>query len=242
MALLAPSLAHAQTQPAPTAQPAQPAPGTAANPILVPAGCTASTQASGQVVIVCPRDPATAAPAAPAGPVPVYAPVGSAPPAPPKEERKWYGWQTLIVDGATLVTTIALAAPSPQAANGVFWSGYLLGGPIVHWSNGQLGMGFASLGLRVGAPLVLGLTGAALGGASGNSDWDNFSGAYAGAAIGLLAGYVTAVAVDSAVLARKTVKVTPEAEQKSRLKLKWSPTVGYDPKTKMTSLGVGGTF
>lgn len=196
------------------------------------------TQASGQVLIVCP--PAGQAASQPQVTAPPAAPV-----APPtvREEQKWYGWQNLIVDGATLVTTFALAPAAPEAAGGVFWTGYLLGGPIVHWSNGQVGMGFASLGLRVGAPVVLGFTGAAIGGAASDNNGDFVdTGAFAGAVLGVLAGYITAVAVDSAVLARKTVKVTPEAAQKSRLKLRWTPTAGYDPKTKMASAGIGGTF
>ena len=32
-------------------------------------------------------------------------------------------------------------------------STYVLGGPIVHFAHGNAGKGFASLGLRVGAPL-----------------------------------------------------------------------------------------
>lgn len=236
--------------PAPAAPPAAaPAPGlgTAANPIVVPAGCSAATQ-GGQVVVICPPAgsstpaPATAAPA-------VLAPTSAAPPAytpvPVREEKKWYGWQTLIVDGATVVTTIGVAPASSSGAAAVFWSGYLLGGPIVHWSNGQLGKGFASLGIRVGAPLVLGFTGALIGASGGgdrDSNSDDVSAAAVGAAVGILAGYVTAVAIDAAVLARKTVKVSAEAERRSRNKVKWSPTAGYDPKQRSFSMGVGGTF
>src|SRR5688500_3566361 len=74
--------------PAAAPAPATAAPGTAATPIMVPAGCTATTQASGQVLIVCP----------PAG-TPATQPQVIAPPAAPayvapREERKWYGWQT----------------------------------------------------------------------------------------------------------------------------------------------------
>ena len=58
----------------------------------------------------------------------------AAPPTP--EERRWYGWQTLIADGtAVLVTT-----REPLAGLGV----YTFGGPLVHLVHGRPGVAAAS--------------------------------------------------------------------------------------------------
>lgn len=158
---------------------------------------------------------------------------------PPSTEKKWYGWQTLLVDGAVVVTSVAIGASTDagSAAGTVYLLGYALGGPIVHWANGQAGMGFASLGLRVGAPVVTGVLGGALGAASG----DGYA-VIGGAAIGIVAGSIGAIVVDAAVLARKTVPVDAAEQRRASLKLKWAPTAGYDPKREAFQAGIGGTF
>lgn len=71
----------------------------------------------------------------------------------------WYGWQTLVLDGAThSVAALALFAEATQeigALIGVVGGlEYLLGGPVVHWAHGHGGRGAASLGLRLATPIV----------------------------------------------------------------------------------------
>ena len=201
-------------------------PNTGLQTVVVPQGCTATAQSSGQVVILCPyREPAPAAPAQ-------------------RLDSKWYGWQTLLVDASTLTTGILVAAASEGDAGGLGASialgGYALGGPIVHWANGQVGKGFASLGLRLGAPLVGGLTGFALGAAGDSGCRDFCLGAAVGATLGVIAGGIAAVVVDSAVLARKQVVVTDGHAR--RPTVQWAPTGGYDAKRQAATLGVSGTF
>lgn len=223
-------------------------PKTGTQSVEVPPGCTPVQQSTGQLVILCPYvEPGSAAAA-------------SAEPAKPRTDSKWYGWQILIVDGAVISSTLLLAAAAADnddvggVAAAAFFTGYTLGGPIVHWSNGQLGRGFASLGLRVGAPLVAGLTGAALGAASssGCSDpyWCDSSEVAVGAGLGVLVGGIAAVAIDSAVLARKTVTVdASDSSTAARTrpvarapKLQWTPTASYDAKRQAPSIGITGTF
>jgi hypothetical protein len=122
-------------------------------------------------------------------------------------ERRWYGWQILLTDGAAVASVAA-------SGQGVGWSAvssalYLGGGPVVHFVHGNVAKGFGSLGIRVGIPLG----GALLGGAIGLVAWGSngcgdslclFSpqgGAIVGAGIGLIATSI----VDVVVLAHEDV-------------------------------------
>lgn len=228
--LTLPSIALADDEPAPVVKPAQVLtdPKTGVQQVVVPAGCTSTIQQNGQIVVLCPGTESN--------------PSGRAE-APPEvtttTERKWYGWQTLMVDGIThgVSTVLLVGAVSAQSegmlstAASLYISGYLLGGPIVHWSNGQVGKGFASLGIRAGAPIVLGLTGAALGSGDGDT-------AGSLAVLGVISGVATAIALDAAVLARKTVTVQRTATPK----LQWTPNAAYDSRRQAVTVGVGGTF
>ena len=59
---------------------------------------------------------------------------------------EWYGWQTLIADGVAIASTPFV----PVVGVGV----YLTGAPIVHLAHGNGARAGASLGFRLGAPLV----------------------------------------------------------------------------------------
>lgn len=135
-------------------------------------------------------------------PAPYYLPLH-----PPK--RRWYGWQTLIAAGG-FITLAGFTLPNLLATNedryvataGVALSaaGFTLSGPIVHWSHGHVGRGFAVLGLYVGSTLVSMGTGVGIaciaGGCAHMYDvtpgW--VYGAAAGAATGALAAFVVDVA------------------------------------------------
>lgn len=137
-----------------------------------------------------------------------------------KKEKEWYGWQTLICDGASVVT----------APIGVGIGGYLLCAPIVHFAHGQPLAGIGSLGLRLGAPLGLAIAGGVLerGVSSGGTGRG-----YAGAAVGFVLGIATAITLDAALLARKEVKNT---EKKPTI----VPT--GNAQSGRIELGVAGTF
>ena len=86
----------------------------------------------------------------------------SAPPAPLPTERKWYGWQTLLIDSAAgLMVVGGLYMTNAMGGRAVAgWGGLLFvgGAPAVHIAHGNVGRGLGSLAIRAG-----GLTLAAVG-------------------------------------------------------------------------------
>ncbi|HKE18856.1 MAG TPA: hypothetical protein VKB80_28470 [Kofleriaceae bacterium] len=119
-------------------------------------------------------------------------------PAPPAGERPQadspsYGGQIFAVDGI-------LAAMALGSGSGEVLLGLGLTGPVIHTAHGHLGTGFASLGLRVGAPIAGAYAGAAICNSRGDSNegYDCLSTAFLGFAVGA----VVALGIDYFVLAR----------------------------------------
>lgn len=86
-------------------------------------------------------------------------------------QRRWYGWQTLSLDAASLsIGVIGVARRGEPGPTGIVlgslgFTGYAFGAPLVHWLHDQPGKAAASLGLRVGLPLIaVGLVSANSGG------------------------------------------------------------------------------
>jgi len=71
----------------------------------------------------------------------------AAPRAAPPPER-WYGWQILVSDAASLTFGLASSQGWPAAA------GYLVAPPLIHVFHGQGTRALASAGMRIGLPLV----------------------------------------------------------------------------------------
>lgn len=120
------------------------------------------------------------------------------PPVAPPSGRTWYGWQNLTADGAAVVFLVFAAGASGQGNDSLAWASlttYALGGPIIHLAHGNPGTALGSVALRVGAPIGGAMLGCGAGGGDGEF------GCLGGAALGFLAGYVTAVAVDAGALA-----------------------------------------
>lgn len=85
-------------------------------------------------------------------------------PEPP--EQTWYGWQTLAVDVASL-GALALGVGFDNAFVGLTGiGGYLFAAPAVHWFQGGVGRGFASLGVRFAASALIVVGGVACAGSS----------------------------------------------------------------------------
>jgi hypothetical protein len=162
--------------------------GTSAAPVF-------AQQATGQ-----PEPPAGATTVA-ATPVQAKAPDGT-----------WYGWQMLIGFGASDASLLCALIASQVGGQPSGWVqagliGHLLAGPVVHWANGNVVKGFASLGLTLGAGIVGGTAGGALG-ATANTTCGGGSlcvppGILAGVVIGMGLGVVGTNVVDVLVLARE---------------------------------------
>jgi hypothetical protein len=118
-------------------------------------------------------------------------------------KRTWYGWQTLLVDGASL-SAVLLGAELDSRDSGLDGGvvtalgllGYELGPGIVHFVHRNPGRGFASFGIRLGMPLAGAFLGASLG-----SNCDGHHCEEVGAAVGLLLGMAGAIVIDSALFA-----------------------------------------
>jgi hypothetical protein len=83
-----------------------------------------------------------------------YTPEGDPPPKPTHDEgpttRHWYGWQTLLVDGAALGFIAAGLSKGEYVLFGV--GTYLVGPPIVHATHGRADAAFGSFGVRLLLP------------------------------------------------------------------------------------------
>lgn len=184
-------------------------------------GCYPGKQ-GGEDVLFCPRPVAIEAPA-------------------PSHATEWYGWQTLLVDGASLVLSVGAASTRSGATAGTLGlaslAGYLFGGPLVHVGNGRALTGLGSLGLRTGLPVGGAIAGGLAGyGSCGKSSGDFGSGlcvvafGFLGAGVGLIAAVIT----DAAWLARKTV------ETRQQQGVRWLPDLSLTPTGG--SAGVRGAF
>lgn len=153
---------------------------------------------------------------------------GAAEEAPEQPETRtiWYGWQTLIVDAGVVGATLVTKNP------GVAVGGLTLGAPIVHWAHGNVGRGFASLGIRVGTPLLTTFGVVALAMGSGSRMGPGLG------EFGLGLGAVIASVLDAFVLARTTEVIPPRQPAASR----WSVEPRISASPSGASAGLGGTF
>ncbi|MDI1476364.1 hypothetical protein [Polyangium sp. y55x31] len=152
-------------------------------------------------------------------------PPPSALPAAPKE-GKWYGWQTLIVGGASTAFFwggLALDGTPGVLMAPIGLAGMALGAPIIHWAHGYVGKGFRSMGLDVGMfiggaifgifavnPLLVQL------GVGENQVATMFPPTFAySLAIGTGLGYLGATAIDAAVFSRVEVEAKPSVTKSS---------------------------
>jgi hypothetical protein len=149
--------------------------------------------------------------------VAAYSHLGPVFPTPPGEPslgrdtaafERWYGWQTLLTDSASLsLVGIGVATAESTSGGGrgaaialsaVGAIGYALGGPIVHFEHGQKGNALGSLALRAGLPVGGALAGylVGLGGCAGKED-PGVPCPVATSMIGGVTGLAAAVLVDA---------------------------------------------
>jgi hypothetical protein len=152
--------------------------------------------------------------------------------APEQETKnKWYGWQIIAVDAASMVLA--------QQGGGI---GILLGSPAVHAANGESKNALKALGLRTGLPLLGFVVGMAVFEDDCNDTYyedDCGMTALLGGLLGASLGMVTAIVVDVAYLANKDVPVERERPRYSLFD-KYQPTVKFVDKG--AAVGVRGSF
>lgn len=156
---------------------------------------------------------------------------------PPVE--RWYGWQTLLVVGASdalLVTSAALGVVPLAVAAG---AGSVFGGPAIHAFHGETGTMLTSAGINLGFPiggmLVGGLAGTVVELAAGG---DCAACLPASAAIGAGIGHVIAVAIDVDSLAFERLPAGSARHRPPAFSL--APSLHAGPKS--LSLGASGRF
>lgn len=152
----------------------------------------------------------------------------------PKTRERWYGWQSLSADGASLLLLIAAGAASDskgKASDVMAYGavgGYLLGGPVTHLLHDSPSRGLGSLGLRLGLPIAFGFIGSSLERCSEDFDLCGVPGAVFGGVLGI----ATAVVLDASVLGYDEVPVETGGVRTVSI------TVGPD----YSALVAGGTF
>lgn len=234
LATLLPLVAEAQEAPAPPAPKAETPKAEAPKTVevAVPPGCVLQPNAAGEPTVYCLREGAPATPEAP-------------------ETRRWYGGYVLAADGASLLVGLSGVLAPPMALVG--FGGYLVGAPIVHWSRGHVGKGFASLGLRVGAITGGTVLGYALAEPRCKGDFAGLCALIYVVPL-VVTGMVAATTVDAAVLAREDVEPPAREARASgatgeprrapppakRPALTVVPTLAITPTVQQA--GVGGTF
>jgi len=157
-------------------------------------------------------------------------------------EREWYGAPMLVVDVlafGSLAGAASVEHPHPDLATWLavagVW-GYLVNGPAFHFFHKRFGMALASLGIRVGAPLVGMPAGALIGALVARAfhyGSDGGGAVITGMAFGFLGGWLVAAAVDDFVIARKPVESAQQV-------LSLVPV--YEPVTQQTGLMLRGTW
>lgn len=173
---------------------------------------------------------------------PAYAPVAYGPtPTPPPSSphhapaSRWYGWQTLIADGGSVMLgVVASTSDAKHALIGLASLNYFLTPPIIHLAHDRGLPALTSLAMRPGLPLLGGLAGATLGGCG-----EGFCGGPA-ITIGLIAGYAAAVTIDVAALSWAPAERKDPQIQSHRRSFMWTPTAAADSDS--VSLGVAGLW
>lgn len=165
-------------------------------------------------------------------------------------KRVWYGWQTLLVYGASTVVGLAAGLGGGIGDSDALFvtgfmvsgTGFFLGGPIIHWAHGNTGKGFGALGLNLGVPVAAGGLGVGLacaaGGCGGHGD------AGVGIALGLMiggsVGLITSMIIDVTVLSYETKE--PDASSIAKRSPRWTIVPDLTITRQKTTFGFAGVF
>ncbi len=159
-----------------------------------------------------------------------------APPSQPPVNH-WYGYQTLLADGAALTITVPGFA---LKSNALFVTGLvpmLFAPPIVHIAHGNVGHGIASFAIRACAPVALAYV-ALLASTSNETRGIDPNALFAG----FLSGWGIAAALDAAVFSWEKVMPPRRADAHDRGGgvFTWRPDVTLGQRRG--TVGIAGTF
>jgi len=139
--------------------------------------------------------------------------------------RRWYGWQTLIVDGVATTALIAVAARNSSESPDAWLTGiavtYAVVPPVIHLAHGHPGKAILSLGIRSIGPLLI---------ASAVSNHAN-----AGLGVFGVLSIPAVIAIDAAAVAREDV--TPEDASAFGRGVAFSPWL--DPRRGAGGIAIG---
>jgi hypothetical protein len=176
-------------------------------------------------------------------PAPPPPPYGAADKPAPKYEKTWYGWQTLIADGAAIAMYEGgrASTTAPLKTAGIMT--FFLGTPILHMIHGNVGAGFGSAGLRFALPGLGALVGLFAGIASSNASSADarFDDAADAVAVGVLVGAIGCALIDAGAVAYAKERVdTASVRLPARTKLTLVPSLRIT--SDRASMGLGGSF
>lgn len=160
------------------------------------------------------------------------------------DETRWYGWQTLAVDAASVAVAAAAAnvdtdsrSARPFVTAGLLGGvgGFLVGSPIVHLAHGEYRHAGASLGLHGGGALVsaafaVGLFSSSCHSRSATSDLSGSECSSVAFVVPLLVGAMITSALDAALLGHERLPSTR------------GMSVGLAPSRGGATAGITGTF
>jgi hypothetical protein len=72
----------------------------------------------------------------------------------PEPKPRWYGWQTLIADGASFALLFAGGVSDSQEVMGLSVVSFALASPMIHVAHGNPGRTAISAALRIGLPAM----------------------------------------------------------------------------------------
>lgn len=152
-------------------------------------------------------------------------------PAHTKSTTTWYGWQIALAD----LTALGLAVKTETSE--LLLAEYLFGGLVIHAAHGEQRKALASVGLRVGVPVVGFLLGAAQGSCNDEEDFDCGLGAMVA---GTVIGMGTAAVLDWFWLANKTRRVEGRTALLRTHGIEANPTLAV--QRDGARIGLAGTF